>query len=138
MSVKFKTRFQQRAQIDITSLIDLVFLLVAFFMVTSSLGTQSSITVHLPKAAQTGTYNNSEMIVSIDKENNVYINDVKHDIKSLVDEFKKRKEGLKDSTVIIRGDRKANYDIIIKVMDYLNQAGIPKFTLSTIKSSKGR
>ncbi len=136
MDVKFKSRFQHRAQIDITSLIDLVFLLVAFFMVTSSLGTVSSITVHLPKAVQAGTYKHSDLIVSIDKKNNVYINDVKYDKNALVDEFKKRKATIKDNAVIIRGDRKSNYEVIIKVMDYLNQAGIPKFTLSTIKSSK--
>ncbi len=138
MVVKFKRRFQHKAQIDITSLIDLVFLLVAFFMVTSSLGTVSSITVHLPKAVQAGVHKRSDLVVSIDAKNHVYINDVKYNMNSLVDEFKKRKEGLKSSAVIIRGDRKSSYEVIVKVMDFLNQAGIPKFTLSTIKSGKSR
>jgi len=35
--------------------------------------------------------------------------------------------------VIIRGDRNANYETIIAVMDILNQAGIPRFTLATVK-----
>ena len=136
MPVKFKSRFQHRAQIDITSLIDLVFLLVAFFMVTSSLGTVSSITVHLPKAVQSGQHKHSNLIVSVDEKNDVYINDIKYSIKSLVSEFKKRKEGLKSGAVIIRGDRKANYEVIVKVMDSLNQAGLSKFTLQAIRSSK--
>ncbi len=136
MAVKFKSHYQRRTQIDITSLIDLVFLLVAFFMVTSSLGSSSSITIHLPKAVQTGAYNRSDLIVSVDEKNNVYLNDVKYDTNSLISEFKKRKQGLKDGTVVIRGDRKANYEVIVKIMDYLNRAGMPKFTLSTINSSK--
>lgn len=117
-----------------TSLIDLVFLLVAFFMITSSLGNVSSIVVNLPKAVQSGAEKYSNLIVSITDKNEIYINDVKYNLESILDEFKNRKAVLKDGTVVIRGDRMSNYETIIKVMDYLNQAGIPKFTLSTIKS----
>jgi biopolymer transport protein ExbD len=131
---RFKTRHQPKAQIDITSLIDLVFLLVAFFMVTSSMGSLSSITVHLPKAVQSAPARSGEMVVSVNEKNEVYINDVKYDEGALREEFTKRKESLGENPVIIRGDRKADYEKIVKVMDLLNQAGIPKFTLSTVKS----
>lgn len=102
-------------------------------MVTSSLGKVSSIIVHLPKAVQTGEQKQSNIIISITERNEVFINDVKYDINSLLDEIKRIQGNVKDKTVIIRGDRKANYETIVKVMDYLNQAGIPKFTLSTVK-----
>ncbi len=131
---RFKTKHQRKAQIDITSLIDLVFLLVAFFMVTSSMGALSSITVHLPKAVQSAPARSGEMVVSVNEKNEIYINDVKYDVGVLQEEFKKRKETLGDNAVIIRGDRKADYEKIVKVMDLLNRAGIPKFTLSTVKS----
>ncbi|MFW5771018.1 MAG: ExbD/TolR family protein, partial [Spirochaetota bacterium] len=75
-----------------------------------------------------------EMVVSINEKNEIYINDVKYDVEALQEEFKKRKETLGDNAVIIRGDRKADYEKIVKVMDLLNRAGIPKFTLSTVKS----
>src|SRR6056297_2522107 len=130
----FKTKHQRKAHIDITSLIDLVFLLVAFFMVTSSMGALSSITVHLPKAVQSAPARSGEMVVSVNEKNEIYINDVKYDVGVLQEEFKKRKETLGDNAVIIRGDRKADYEKIVKVMDLLNRAGIPKFTLSTVKS----
>ena len=77
MYLKFKSRLQHKALIDITSLIDLIFLLVIFFMVTSSLGSESSITVHLPKAVQTGDYKSSNVVVSINKKNEIFINDSK-------------------------------------------------------------
>ena len=134
MPLNFKSRFQYKAQIDITSLVDLVFLLVAFFMVTSSLSTSSSISVHLPKAVQTAVQKEGDMIVTVDERNNVYINDIKYDLNSLLDEFKKRKSGIEKGAIVIRGDRKADYETIVKVMDLLNQAGLPKFSLTTIKS----
>jgi biopolymer transport protein ExbD len=135
MEFKFKSRFQHRAQIDITSLIDLVFLLVAFFMVTSSLSTISSITVHLPKAVQVGVYKQGNLIITINEKNEVYINDVKYRLETLINEFKRRKSQIKDGMVVIRGDRKADYQTIVRVMDSLNRAGLPKFILSTVKTS---
>ncbi len=133
MYFKFKSRFRHRAVIDITSLIDLVFLLVAFFMITSSLGSESSITVHLPKAVQSGQYKKHNMVISVNEKNEIYINDKLFSKDSLLKEFKKRKKERKELTVVIRGDRKTNYETIVKIMDTLNQAGIPKFTLSTVK-----
>ncbi len=131
--LKFDKRFQFKAQIDITSLVDLVFLLIAFFMITSSLSTTSSISVQLPKAVQTGAQKTGDLIVTIDDKNNVYLNDVKYDINSLLDEFNNRKKNLGDSSVILKGDKNANYETIVKVMDLLNQAGMSKFSLTTLQ-----
>lgn len=133
MVLKFRSKLKYKAMIDVTSLIDLVFLLVAFFMVTSSLGSESSITVHLPKAVQSGEHEYGATIVSITEKNEIYINDKKIQNDQLLDEFKQRKEKLKDASIVIRGDRSANYETIVNVMDNLNRAGIPKFTLSTTK-----
>lgn len=131
--MKLKSRYKHRALIDITSLIDLVFLLVAFFMVTSSLGSESSITVHLPKAVQAGDYRPGNIIITVNENDEVFIDDVKIDKDTLLAEFKGRKETLKEGTVIIRGDRKASYETIVSIIDKLNQAGIPKFSISAIK-----
>jgi len=131
VAMKFNSRLKHRAVIDITSLIDLVFLLVAFFMVTSSLGSESSITVHLPKAVQSGEVKKNSMIITVDEKNTVYIDDVQFNENDLLQEFLKRKNNLEGKYVIIRGDKRADYQTIIKVMDNLNRAGIPQFVLST-------
>ena len=132
-SIKVKSKFDYRSIIDITSLVDMTFLLLCFFMVTSSLGSLSSITVHLPKAIQSGQMQQGNMVVSIDEKNEIFINDMKYQLADLLNEFKSRKASLKNNVVIIRGDRNANYETIIAVMDILNQAGIPRFTLATVK-----
>lgn len=131
MAVKLKTKLQHRAVIDITSLVDLIFLLVAFFMVTSSLGSESSITVHLPKAVQTGQYKSGNIIVSINENNEIFVNDSAVPLKDLKKKVVDIKNRSKKSSVIIRGDRRAHYDMMVKVIDTLNQAGIPKFAIST-------
>lgn len=131
--MKIKSRYKHRALIDITSLIDLVFLLVAFFMVTSSLGSESSITVHLPRAVQSGEYKPGTMVITVNEKNEVFIDDAKIENQMILSELKGRKESLKDGAVIIRGDRKSSYETIVSIIDKLNQAGIPKFSISAIK-----
>ncbi len=133
MYIKFKRNLQHKALIDITSLIDLVFLLVAFFMVTSSLGSESTITVHLPKAVQSGEYKKNKLIISVDKENKIFVNDKPYKREGLLKELKERRKTNSKLTVVIRGDKRADYDTIVSIIDYLNRAGIPKFTLSTVK-----
>lgn len=134
MGFKFENRYKHKAFIDITPLIDLSFNLILFFMVSYSIGNISAITVHLPRAQQAGAYKSSDMIVTITEKNRVYINDKPFEESALLGEFRKRKEQVKDRMVVIRGDRMTNYETIVKVMDLLNQAGIPRFTLATIKS----
>ena len=131
MALKFKTRLEHKAVIDITSLIDLVFLLVAFFMVTSSMGSESSITVHLPRAVQAGDYKKGNVTISIKENNGIFINDEAVAKDNLLDEIKSRKEQMDSGTVVIRGDRMASYETVVFIMDTLNRAGVPKFTIAT-------
>ncbi len=136
MEFKFKTRFQYRSIMDMMPLIDFAFSLLVYFMMTynADAGKLSSIMVNLPSATQVEDPKESKTIVSINEKNEIFINDKKYDRNDLLDTFKKIKSTIRQGTVIIRGDKKTNYDTIIKVMDDLNREGIHKFTLATVKS----
>ena len=136
MEYKFKTRYQYRSIMDMMPLIDFAFSLLVYFMMTynADAGKLSSIIINLPSATKVQDIKDSNIIVSINEKNEIYINDKKYAKETLLDEFKKIKLSIRLGTVVIRGDKKSNYDTIIKVMDELNRAGIHKFTLATIKS----
>lgn len=138
MTWRFKSRYQHRALIDMTPLIDLAFSLLIFFMISynASQGMLSSIIVNLPSAVQTGSHRQGDVVVSITERNEIFINERKVAEEKLPDEFKAIKETLKDGVVIIRGDKKSNYETMVRVMDDLNRAGIPKFILSTVKGRR--
>ncbi len=133
MKLSFNRRFKHKAVIDITPLIDLVFLLVAFFMVTSSLGGESSITVNLPKAHESGDYKAGTHTVTVTKDNKFYFDDRPINRKEISGELDKWKRKSSDVSVVIRGDRESNYESIIYVIDKINSAGIPKFIISAIR-----
>lgn len=131
--MKIKSNIKYRASIDITSLLDLLFLLLIFFMVTSSLNIESSILVNLPKSAASGVKNSGSLVVTISESNEIFVNDRKVKGDELAAFLKKYKIDNRPGSVVIRGDKKSNYQTIVEVMDKLNQSGLPKFTLSTVK-----
>jgi biopolymer transport protein ExbD len=136
MEIKLKTRFQYRSIMDMTPLIDFAFSLLIYFMMTynADAGKLSSIAVNLPSAVNVQSPRDGNVTVSINEKNEVYINDMKCGMDKLLTELQKVKKTLKQGAVIVRGDKKSNYDTIIKVMDTLNQAGLHKFTLAAVKS----
>lgn len=121
------------AAINITPLVDLLFLLLIFFMVTSSLNIESSIFINLPRAEVAGDYRPGTIIITVSEENEIFINDGAVKKGELTDRLLQLKERGEVDPVIIRGDRESNYQTIIDVMDTLNKTGFTEFTLSTVR-----
>ena len=130
--IKLTSRREYKSLIDITPMIDLVFLLVIFFMVTSSLGKISSINVNLPRADKSDENISGEVVVSINKENEIFFNDSKVDLKLIHEEAKKLSEF--KGKIIIRADKESNYESVVSVIDALNKEGVKNFVLAAVKN----
>ncbi len=128
--IKFKSNHTHRFFLEITPLVDMVFLLVAFFLLNSSLEKISSINIDLPSAEQSGQAVQSDLIIRIDSQNIIYFNDKKIEISGLK-ELIDASNLSKDNKIIIEGDKASSYDAIISVIDYLGKNGISNFVLST-------
>ena len=105
---------------NMSSMTDIVFLLLIFFMLTSTLVTVSAIDVLLPKAGGK-TENSSSIAVSITGKSLFYIDKTKVNATNLESEIL-RKIGIdKQKTIIIRGDKEVPYNNIMKVIDIANR-----------------
>src|SRR3989338_8998754 len=93
-------------QIDIAPLIDLMFLLLIFFMLSSSFTFQSGINVKLPKAVTSDVIKEENLIVTITSENVIYLNGAITTLKELKQQLG-RPDG-KDRTLLIKADRRAS------------------------------
>ena len=117
---------------NMSSMTDIVFLLLIFFMLTSTLVTVSAIDVLLPKAGGK-TENSKSVAVSINSKSQFYID------KTLVSSTKLESEILKSvgvdkkKTIVIRGDQNVAYKNIMKVSDIAN-----KNKLKMILAVKGK
>ena len=117
---------------NMSSMTDIVFLLLIFFMITSTLVTVSAIDVLLPKAGGK-TENQTSVAVTITGKSIFYIDKRKVSSSNLERELLAKVGSDKKKTVVIRGDKNVPYKNVMKVIDIAN-----KNKLKMILAVKGK
>ena len=107
-------------EFNMSSMTDIVFLLLIFFMLTSTLVTVNAIDVLLPKAGGK-TENNASVAVSISSDALFYIDKTNVLETELETEILKSVGADKKKTIIIRGDKEVAYENVMKVIDIANK-----------------
>lgn len=105
---------------SMSSMTDIVFLLLIFFMLTSTLVTVSAIDVLLPKAGGK-TENSKSVAVSINSKSQFYIDKTLVSSTNLEREILKSIGNDKKKTIVIRGDQNVAYKNVMKVIDIANK-----------------
>ncbi len=116
--------------INPTPLIDVMFLLTIFFMLTSTIIKTSSINVNLPKSVTSDVQPQTQLVITITRDNQIYLNDVKVRIDDIPSVVKRVTVQSPNIPVIIRGDRSVEYQTIVDVMDKVRIGGGTEISLS--------
>lgn len=117
-------------QINITPLTDVFLVLLVIFMVATPLLIQSGVKVKLPSSTVTESQPEG-IIVTITKENKIYVGQVEVTIDNLLESVKKKLEDEKDKFVIINGDREVLLGMAVNIMDIVKAAGAEKIAIAT-------
>ena len=120
--------------IDIAPLIDVVFLLLIFFMLTSSFIFQPGIKVNLPSAITSEMLSEENAVVNITAENLIYYNHKLVTIKELTAVLKKIASAR--LPVLIKADRKASLGRIVEVWDICRQKGVSQVNIATNQTTE--
>ncbi len=130
--MKIRQRPQKRARIEIIPMIDVIFFLLVFFMVSSLAMTRlNSFPVSLPKTSTSSEAIQQNVILTIKKNGTLYINQAPTDLKSLGSQLAYEMRHHPQDVVIINADEGVNYGRVIQVMDCAKQIGVRKFALAT-------
>lgn len=116
-------------QINMAPLIDVIFQLLIFFMLSSSFTFPSGINVKLPKAVTSDIIKEENFVILITNENVMYLNDQVVTAKEL-----KRELGApanKNRPILIKADRRASMGRIVDVWDLCRQLGIERINIAT-------
>lgn len=119
-------------QLMLSPMIDMIFLLLVFFIVSTMYMSEiKTIPIRLPVAQNSETVSKSNFAVTVKKDGVLYLEDNKIEIKQLVANAAAESKRDAAFSVIIRADGEANYKTGIKLMDELKGAGVTRFGLAT-------
>lgn len=119
-------------QLMLSPMIDMIFLLLVFFIVSTMYMSEiKTIPIRLPVAQNSETVSKSNFAVTVKKDGVLYLEDNKIEMKQLVANAATESKRDAAFSVIIRADGEANYKTVIKLMDELKGAGVTRFGLAT-------
>ena len=113
----------EEATIDMTPMLDVVFIMLIFFIVTASFVKEAGIDVNRPEASTAVAKPRATILVAISATNEVWINKRRVDIRQVQSNIEKLKAENPQGSVVIQADKEADVDTLIKVMDASRDAG---------------
>lgn len=120
-------------QAPLTSLIDIVFMLLIYFLLTTNFMVDEGIKIKLPQARSSAPVTQEEIIVYVDRDGRTYIKNTLVAEDRLFAELKAMIGDRTDSMVMVKADRMAEVNKAVKVMDLAKAAGAERLSLATEK-----
>jgi len=121
--------------VNLTPLIDVVFILLIFFMVSTTFQRESEIKIELPEASSEPVEENEESLeIVIDTEGHYFIDEqqvVNTELETLKKAISKFLGEQTDMPVVIRADRNTPYESVVRAMDATSQLGLVHMSLAT-------
>ena len=122
---------QLMSDINVTPLVDVMLVLLIIFMVTAPMMMQG-VDVSLPEATAEPLESEKEhLVITVDKENKVFINDFQVSVDGLGEKLEKILEGRSDREVFLKADKDISYGTVVQVMAEVKGAGVEKLGMVT-------
>lgn len=131
-------RKDERVDINLTPLIDVVFLLLIFFMVSTTFDRHARLKVQLPEAStKSQQMQDDPLVLTIDAKGNYYINDrqvVNNALDTLKQALIKTVGDKRDQPLVLRADGQSPHQAVVRAMDAASQVGLTRLSIATVES----
>jgi len=121
---------QDESAIDLTPLIDMVFIMLIFFIVTATFVKETGIDVNKPVAPTATVKEKANILIAIDANNNVWIDRRKVDIRAVRPNIERLHAENPQGSVVIQADEESINRMLVEVMDAARQAGVYNIALA--------
>ncbi|MFQ5510968.1 MAG: ExbD/TolR family protein [Candidatus Krumholzibacteriia bacterium] len=129
--MQLRTKSKRSLILNVTSLIDVLFLLLIFFMISTTFLSTPAIKLELPKASHADAVRQEPLVVYIDPEGAVYLNDEPVDVALLGAALSGRLEEAEEKVVVLKADSRVSHGEVVGIMDIVKGAGARKLVVST-------
>ncbi|MGF1734498.1 ExbD/TolR family protein [Photobacterium satsumensis] len=124
---------REDAQVDLTSMLDIVFIMLIFFIVTSSFVRESGVEVNRPQASNVVSQKDAGIFIAITSANDVYIDKRVVDVERVQATLEHLLLEQPDASLVIQADEHAYNGTVVRVMDAAKGAGVQKIALAAEK-----
>lgn len=118
------------AAIDMTPMLDIVFIMLIFFIVTTSFVKEAGIEVVKPEAEQAARLKNANIFIAVNKDGDVWMDKRQIDKDSVQVTLERLLSEQPTDIVIIQADEDAEHGIVVDVMDQVKAAGIDRISVA--------
>lgn len=119
----------KKGQLDIAPLVDVMFLLLIFFMLTSNFVVQPGIKVSLPKAVSSEVIPSENLVVTLTGQDLLFLNDQPITVQELAVHI--RQAAQDDKTVLLKADTSASLGRVVEIWDMCRESGVPQINIAT-------
>jgi len=135
--MKFPHLNKKSARFDLTPLIDVVFLLLIFFMLTTTfVNLENRVKVNLPSGDFAAAESSENIIVTITENNTIYLNGKLIDPLKLTESVAAEIKEEPERTVVLEADTNVFHGKVIRVMDLIKKGGVERIAIATQPAEK--
>ncbi len=122
---------KRKVQINVTSLIDVLFILLIFFMVSSTFLEQPGMKLELPKAKSAQVEQIENLIIYVDRRMQIFLNDKPVAVDRLEKQLRETIADNESPTLVLRADKAVPHGLVVTIMDVAKQVGVKRLVVGT-------
>ena len=130
MDFNLPRRKQKDVGIEMGPLMDIVFILLIFFVVTSSFTRETGVDVTKPQAQSASQLEKENLLIAITREGTIHMNERQVDLASLQDILKQSLAKAPDREAVVIADKESETGMLVQVIDMCNLAGVKKVSIA--------
>lgn len=128
--IRLKRRTEiKKGQLDIAPLVDVVFLLLIFFMLTSNFVLSTGVKVNLPKAITSEVVNHENIVVTVTGQDLLFLNEKPIELGDLIPQL--RAAAKRNKFLLLKADTNASLGRVVEIWDLCRELGIAQINIAT-------
>jgi biopolymer transport protein ExbD len=131
MRAKKQRAAEDEAQIDLTPMLDVVFIMLIFFIVTASFIKEAGVEVNRPEASTSNPKENVNILIAITSNDEVWMDGRRVDVRAVRANVERLHAENPKGAVVIQADLKSTTETVVKVLDASREAGVFDVSLAT-------
>jgi biopolymer transport protein ExbD len=127
----------EEAGVDMTPMLDVVFIMLIFFIVTTSFVKEAGVDVNRPSAQTGSTEESGNIMIAIRPNGEIWMDKRQVDIRSVRANIERMRAENPEGTVVVLADEQSNTGLLVEVMDQVRMGGIDDVSIATSDSTGG-